>query len=144
MVSPNDSIKIGTIICYESVYGEFVTEYVQKGAGYLFVITNDGWWGNTPGHRQHNSLSSIRAVETRRSIARSANTGISSFINQRGDVLQELTWWKRGALKQDLNYNTKLTFYVKHGDYIGRTAFYLGWFQLASVLLKFITGLFRK
>lgn len=139
--SPNDSFKIGTVICYESVYGEFVTEYVQKGAGYIFVITNDGWWANTPGHRQHNSLSSIRAIETRRSIARSANTGISSFINQRGDVLQKITWWKRGAIVEELNYNSKLTFYVKHGDYIGRSAFYLAWFLLVSIILKTV---FRK
>jgi apolipoprotein N-acyltransferase len=139
-----DSVKIGTAICYESVYGEFVTEYVQKGAGFIFVITNDGWWKNTPGHRQHNSFSSIRAIETRRSIARSANTGISSFINQRGDVLQKMTWWKRGAMIQDLNYNTKLTFYVKHGDYIARSAFYLGWFLLTSILLNFILKKLRK
>ncbi|MBN2485107.1 MAG: apolipoprotein N-acyltransferase [Bacteroidales bacterium] len=131
-----DSAKIGTIICYESVYGEFVTEYVKKGAGLLFVMTNDGWWRNTPGHRQHNSLSAIRAIETRRGIARSANTGISSFFNQRGDMLQKLTWWKRGALIDELNYNSRLTFYARHGDYIGRAAFYLGWALLATVLIK--------
>jgi apolipoprotein N-acyltransferase len=142
--APDDSVKIGTVICYESVYGEFVTEYIQKGAGFIFVITNDGWWGNTPGHRQHNSLSSIRAIENRRSIARSANTGISAFINQRGDVLQKLTWWKRGALIDNLNYNTKLTFYTKHGDYIGRSAFYLGWFLLASIVFNFILKKLRK
>ncbi len=124
-ISPDDSLKVGTVICYESVFGEFVTEYVQKGAGLLFVITNDGWWDNTPGHRQHNSLSSIRAVETRRSIARSANTGISSTINQRGDVIKKLGWWKRGAFVDEINVNQKLTFYVKHGDYIGRITFFL-------------------
>ncbi len=121
-ISPNDSVSIAPVICYESVFGEYVTEYVKKGANLIFVITNDGWWGNTPGHRQHNAFSSIRAIETRRSIARSANTGISCFINQRGEVLQMLTWWKRGALKDTINANDKITFYVKHGDYIGRTA----------------------
>ena len=129
----DDSVAVAPVICYESVYGEFVTQYIKKGANIIFVITNDGWWGNTPGHRQHNALSSIRAIETRRSVARSANTGISSFIDQRGDVLEKLTWWKRGALRHDLNLNDHVTFYVKHGDFIARTAFYL------SVIMLLIT-----
>jgi apolipoprotein N-acyltransferase len=123
-ISVKDSTKIAPVICWESVFGEYCTEYIKLGAEYIFVITNDGWWGDTPGHRQHNAISCIRAIETRRSIARSANTGISSFINQRGDVLQELTWWKRGALKDTLNANTKITFYTKHGDYIGRISLF--------------------
>ncbi len=134
-LSSNDSVSIAPVICYESVFGEYVTDYVKKGANLIFVVTNDGWWGNTPGHRQHNAFSSIRAIETRRSIARSANTGISCFINQRGEVLQQLTWWKRGALKDTVNANDKLTFYVRHGDYIGRTARY---FSLIILLLLII------
>jgi apolipoprotein N-acyltransferase len=117
-----DSTGIGPIICYESVYGEFVTGYVKNGANLLFVITNDGWWGDTPGYHQHAAFSSLRAIETRRSLARSANTGISCLINQRGDIFQKLGWWKRGAIKGTLNANRKLTYYVKNGDYIGRTA----------------------
>ena len=125
-ISKKDSVKIAPVICWESVFGEYVNDYIKKGAQVIFVITNDGWWGDTPGHRQHNSLSSIRAIETRRSIARSANTGISSFVNQKGEMEQTLTWWKRGALRQEINLNDKITFYVKHGDYIGRSAFWLG------------------
>ncbi|MBN1599429.1 MAG: apolipoprotein N-acyltransferase [Bacteroidales bacterium] len=121
----DDSVMVAPVICYESVYGEFVGDYIKKGANIIFVITNDGWWGDTPGHRQHNALSCMRAIETRRSIARSANTGISSFINQKGEVIQKLTWWKRGAIRDELNINNKVTFYTKHGDYIGRAAFYL-------------------
>jgi len=123
--SAGDSTGIGTIICYESVYGEFVTGYVKNGANLLFVITNDGWWGDTPGYHQHAAFSSLRAIETRRSIARSANTGISCLINQRGDIIQKLGWWKRGTLKGTLNANRKLTYYVKNGDYIGRAACFL-------------------
>lgn len=119
-LSVKDSASIAPVICWESVFGEYVGDYIKLGAEYIFVITNDGWWGDTPGHRQHNAFSRIRAIETRRSVARSANTGISCFINQRGDVLQKLTWWKQGALKESLNANHKITFYVKHGDYIGR------------------------
>lgn len=123
--SEDDKVRVGPVICWESVFGEFVGGYINKGANIIFVITNDGWWGNTPGHRQHNAISCIRAIETRRSIARSANTGISSFINQRGDVLQRITWEKRGAIRETLNTNNKVTFYSIHGDYIARSAFYL-------------------
>ena len=132
--SVEDGTKIAPVICYESVYGEFVSDYIKKGANYIFVITNDGWWGNTPGHRQHNALSSLRAIETRRSIARSANTGISSLIDQRGEVINKLPYWHRGALIGVLNSNSKLTFYVRHGDYIGRISFYFTLLLIVVIL----------
>ncbi len=139
--SPQDSTRVGPVICYESIFGEFVTQYVaQAGANFIFIITNDGWWGNTPGFIQHNSFASLRAIETRRSIARSANTGMSSFINQRGDMLQTLGWWKRGGLKDTLNANDSITFYVKYGDYFGRISVFTGiiilLYTLVSVLMK--------
>jgi len=112
--------KIAPVICYESVYGEFLNNFVRNGANAIFVITNDGWWGNTPGHRQHLLFSSMRAIETRRSIARSANTGISCFVNQRGDILQRSEYWVPASVRSTINANTGLTFYVRYGDYIGR------------------------
>ncbi|KAF0239341.1 MAG: apolipoprotein [Prolixibacteraceae bacterium] len=115
-----DKVEVAPVICYESVFGEFVTKYVQKGAQMIFIITNDGWWKNTPGYHQHLSFARLRAIETRRSIARSANTGISCFINQRGDVLQATDWWVEAAIKGTINANDKITFYVKFGDYIAR------------------------
>lgn len=116
----NDSLRIAPCICYESVYGEFMNGFVRNGANLIFVITNDGWWGDTPGHRQHLLFSSLRAIETRRSIARSANTGISCFINQRGDIQQRTGYWVPAVIRQEINANTGLTFYVRYGDYIGR------------------------
>lgn len=137
--SPQDSTRVGPVICYESIFGEFVTDYVsQAGANLIFVITNDGWWGNTPGYIQHNSFSSLRAIETRRSIARSANTGISSFIDQRGKILQSLGWWKRGGLKGSLNANDAITFYVQYGDYIGRISVFTGILILLYTLVRFL------
>jgi apolipoprotein N-acyltransferase len=137
----DDHARIAPVICWESVYGEFVGEYIELGANVIFVITNDGWWGNTPGHIQHNALSCLRAIETRRSIARSANTGISSFINQKGEILQSLSWWKRGALIDTLNLNDHITFYVKNGDYIGRGGFYL---SMLLLLATFVLGMVKK
>jgi apolipoprotein N-acyltransferase len=113
-----NGITIAPSICYESVYGEYMGGFIQKGAQLVFIITNDGWWQNSPGHRQHASYARLRAIEARRSVARSANTGISCFINQRGDVLQATPYWQTAAIKQTLNANSTLTFYTKHGDYI--------------------------
>jgi apolipoprotein N-acyltransferase len=139
--SAKDSTGVSPIICYESVFGEFVTGYVKNGANLLFVVTNDGWWGDTPGYHQHNAFSSLRAVETRRSIARSANTGISCLINQRGEVLEKLDWWKRGIIKGTINANDTFTFYVLHGDYIGRAACF---FSLLMVLFFLVRSLIRR
>jgi apolipoprotein N-acyltransferase len=116
----SNNLKIAPVICYESVYGEFLNRFIQNGANVIFVITNDGWWGNTAGHRQHMLFSVIRAIETRRSIARSANTGISCFINQRGDISQRTAYWVPAVIREKINTNDKITFYVKYGDYIGR------------------------
>jgi apolipoprotein N-acyltransferase len=113
-------VPVSAVICYESVYGEFVSEFVKNGAQLIFVITNDGWWKNTAGHKQHFVYSRLRAVETRRSIARVANTGISCFINQRGDVIQSTEYWTQDVIRNKINANTEITFYTKHGDFIGR------------------------
>lgn len=129
----NDSLKVAPIICYESVYGEFVNNYVKNGANLIFVITNDGWWGRTPGHRQHLLFSVIRAIETRRSVARSANTGISCFVNQRGDILQRTAYWEPAVIRATINSNDRLTFYVRYGDYIGRI------FLLVAALMFLLT-----
>ncbi len=116
---------VGVPICYESGYGEYLSEFVKKGANLLFVITNDGWWRNTPGYKQHLSYSRIRAIELRRSIARSGNTGISCFINQKGDILKSTKWWERTSISGQINRNEKVTFYAKHGDYIARSFVFL-------------------
>ncbi|HEY0054822.1 MAG TPA: apolipoprotein N-acyltransferase, partial [Pedobacter sp.] len=86
-------IGAAPVICYESVWGEYVSDYVNKGAQFIAIITNDAWWGNTSGKDQHLVYAKLRAIETRRWVARSANTGISAFINQRGDITQQSGWW---------------------------------------------------
>ena len=117
-----NGVKTATVICYESIYGEFVSAFVRNGAQVIFIITNDGWWGDTPGHRQHFAYAKLRAIENRRSIARSANTGISAFINQRGDVIGQTKYWEPAVIRQKINLNNKLTFYAKNGDYLARIA----------------------
>lgn len=116
--NPDSAYRVGVAICYESVYGEFCTQYVQKGANLLFIITNDGWWRNTPGHRQHLNYARLRAIETRRDLARSANTGISAIINQRGQILHRTQWWTKDAFAATLTTNAAITPYVRYGDWL--------------------------
>ena len=135
-----DNHKVGTLICYESVFGEYVTEFVKKGADMLFVITNDGWWGDSPGHKQHLELSKLRAIETRRSVARSANTGISGFINQRGDIIEQSKYWEQTALRNTLTTNDKQTFYVRFGDYLYKIAVFMTALLIVMTIVKQIIG----
>jgi apolipoprotein N-acyltransferase len=107
---------------------------VRHGAQVLFVITNDGWWRDSPGYRQHFAFARLRAVETRRSIARSANTGSSGFINQRGDVLQKSDYDVQLAMRATINLNDEITPYVLHGDMIGRISY------LAAILIMILAG----
>lgn len=124
------------IICYESVYGEYVSDYVKRGANVLTIMTNDGWWGNTDGHKQHLQYARLRAIETRRWVARSANTGISAFIDPFGKIVQELGWDQAGALQQSVYTNNELSFYVQHGDYIFKIAVTCSVFLLLISLRK--------
>jgi len=108
------------IICYESIYGGYITGAVRKGANILAIITNDGWWGNTPGHVQHLAYACLRAVETGRWVVRSANTGISAVINDKGHILETRPWDTTGAIRYNIPVYTRITFYVRMGDYIYR------------------------
>jgi apolipoprotein N-acyltransferase len=123
------------IICYESVYGEYVSYFTRIGADILTVITNDGWWQDTPGYKQHRMFSQIRAIENRRSVARSANTGVSCFIDQRGEIISEIGYNKAGAIRATINRNDEFTFYVAYGDIFGRISLFMaiGLFIFACV-----------
>lgn len=127
---------VAPAICYESIYGDFMTSYIRNGADLIFIITNDGWWGNSPGHKQHLQYAVLRAIETRRSIARSANTGISAFINQRGDILQPTEYGEQKVIKSTIKANEELTFYTQYGDFIARTAVWLAAFVLLAGFVK--------
>lgn len=134
--TPDKKFASGPIVCYESVYGEYVGEYVKKGANFLAIITNDGWWGDTPGYKQHIKYGALRAIETRRSIVRSANTGISATINQKGQIENATSWWKEDAIKATINANEKITFYTRFGDYLGILAMLTTIAIVFSLLIK--------
>ena len=113
-------VPIGCAVCYESVYGEYCADYVRKGAKAMAVITNDAWWGDTPGYKQHFNYSRLRAIELRRDFARCGNTGISAFIDQRGDVVERGPWWEPAVLTGELNLSSAETAFVRYGDIVGR------------------------
>lgn len=136
--------QVGVAICYESAFGGYVSEFVRQGADLLFVSTNDGWWGDTPGYKQHFEFSKLRAIENRRCVARSANTGRSGFFNQKGDVIQSTEYWKEDVIKATLKANSEKTFYAKHGDYLYRIAMWMTFGLLSVTLILTILGLIRK
>ncbi len=133
------NIPIGCAVCYESVYGEYYTDYVRKGARAMTIITNDAWWGNTPGYRQHLSYASLRAIETRRAIARSANTGISAIISPSGKILKPTPWWEQASIKSYIPLRDDLTFFVTHGDITGRVCSFVFVLLLAALVVRFLT-----
>ncbi|MFA6923210.1 MAG: apolipoprotein N-acyltransferase [Bacteroidales bacterium] len=131
----DSNFRIAPVVCYESIYGNFISKYIANGANLIFIITNDGWWKDTPGYRQHCAYSRLRTIECRKSIARAANTGISCFINQRGDVQQPTKWWTPAVIKQNVSANNEITFYVKHGDYIAKFSAIISCFILLLLIL---------
>jgi apolipoprotein N-acyltransferase len=134
----SDGTPLGCAVCYESVYGEYCTGYASRGAGFLAVITNDSWWGNTPGYRQHLSYSSLRAIELRRDIARCGNSGISCFIDQRGRILQQGPWWEEATLRGTVNVNTRQSFFTRNGDIAGRVCTFVFLLLLALLVVRFL------
>ncbi len=114
-----DNVKISPLICYESVFGDYTNEFIKKGANILAVVTNDGWWGETPGYAQHLLYGTIRCIETRREMIRSANTGVSAKIDRFGRIEQSLAYKKRGAFACKARPYSGETFYVRYGNLIG-------------------------
>jgi apolipoprotein N-acyltransferase len=139
LVSCDDRVHVAPVICWENVYGEFTTGFIQKGANVIFNITNEGWWGNTPGHKMFKKYAQVRAIETRRSIVRSANTGISAIINQKGETMEQLTWGIKGTVKGSVHLNDDMTFYARHGDYLGKVFRIPALGFLLALAISFIT-----
>lgn len=125
------------VICYESIYSDYLTQYTRQGANIITVITNDGWWGNTKGHHQHMHYARLRAIESGLWVARSANTGISCFIDPRGRVYQPQPWNTQAAIKMSIPPIESPGFYARHFDWISRFA------ALFAVLL-FIFSIYLK
>jgi apolipoprotein N-acyltransferase len=137
-----DPSRVVPLICYESVYGNLVAEAVsEKGGNILAVITNDGWWSDTPGYQQHLAFARLRAIETRKEIARSANTGISALIDRTGTIRERTLWWEQDVLVGEIRRNEGMTFYALQGDGIGRL---LGFLALLMFLYTIVRQVKQK
>lgn len=122
LTDPATGWRFAPAICYESIYGEFLTAYVRNGANLISIITNDGWWANTSGHKQHMQYARLRAIETRRWVLRSANTGISCFISPDGTVQDAQPWDTAAAIRLPVTPLNELTVYTRYGDLISKLA----------------------
>jgi apolipoprotein N-acyltransferase len=115
-----DNFSFSNLICYESSLPEVVRKFVLKGAEFITVQANDGWLGKTSGPYQHFEIAKLRAVENRRSIVRSANTGISGIILPSGKILEKKMLGERAVFKGDISLSNKITIYTKFGNILGK------------------------
>lgn len=134
--NPYNKGKIAPIICYESIYGEFVGDYVKKGANFLGIMTNDSWWGVTEGHKQLLSYAKLRAIETRREIVRAANSGISAHINAKGETTADTFYGDQTTLFSKVNLYEQQTFYTRAGDLLSRFSIFALGFLVFYYLIK--------
>ncbi|WP_378105284.1 apolipoprotein N-acyltransferase [Chryseobacterium sp. sg2396] len=142
--NPFNKGNIAPIICYESIYGEFTGDYVKKGANFLAIMTNDSWWGVTEGHKQLLSYARLRAIETRREIARAANSGISAHINAKGEIIEDTFYGDKTALYARVNLYDGMTFYTKAGDLLSRFSIFAFGFLLFYFLIKWFQNKTKK
>lgn len=135
--APGDLIKIVPIVCFESIFGPYCARNLPPEKGFITMITNDGWWKNTPGYRHHFNFSPVRAIENRRDMVRVANTGISAIISAKGVVVARTPWWEKSTLKGKVHLHQGRTFFARHGDYLGR-------FSLGLALILVFSAAIRK
>ncbi|MDC3105341.1 apolipoprotein N-acyltransferase, partial [bacterium] len=128
-----DQFSLLPLICYESIYGDLNT---AKFFDVMCIITNDGWWKNTAGYKQHFSYSKLRAIEQKRSIIRCANTGISAFISSQGEVLDIANWDEQKVLKSQVDIYNTVTFYNRYGDYLGRLSSFISSIFILMIFVK--------
>jgi apolipoprotein N-acyltransferase len=129
-VSPDDMhgapIGIRPILCFESIFGAYCAKNLPEQKGFICMLTNDGWWKNTPGYKHHFNFSRMRAIECRREFIRAANNGISAHIDARGQVVARTAWWQAATLKGEVRLRAGRTFFSRHGDFLGRAALICG------------------
>ena len=109
-------IKIGPLICYEDIIPSFSRDFALKGANILINLTNDAWFGKSFAPYEHLLVSIPRAVETRRYMIRSTNTGVSAVINPIGEVTSETGIFKKDYFSEEVALLYSDTLYMKVGD----------------------------
>jgi len=141
LISSTTGTSAAPVICFESAFGGYVTGFVRKGAGFINIITNDGWLKGTQGYHQHLGFSNLRAIENRRPIVRASNTGISAIIDIGGNITHSIPWWEEGTTVASITPESRITFYTRYGDFIMRIASVISVFIL---IIHFVAIPIRK
>jgi apolipoprotein N-acyltransferase len=126
--------RFSTLICYESVYPDFVATFVRKGAEFLTIITIDSWWGRMSGAFQHQQFALLRAIENRRWIARCAVGGISCFIDPFGRTYDKTEMFTKTTIVHNIGRSTILTLYSRYGDWLPLASLWVAGAFLAAAL----------
>lgn len=134
MVQPIGRVRVGSLICFDSIYETLGLDSVRSGANLLAVSTNDSWFYDSAAVYQHNAQSVLRAVETRRSVVRAANTGVSSIITPRGTVTAELDPLAAGQITAEVELCNTITLYTRVGNLLIRLCMAAVVLSLASRL----------
>ena len=141
----NGQAKAAPLICFEDTIGELTRQFVLAGANLLVNVTNDGWFLRSAASRQHLANAVFRCVETRLSMVRAANTGVTCFVNEFGRVTHTLvddtgSQFTEGVLTGQVNVPSQYqpTFYVRHGELfaevcVGITGLVLAFFVVRTV-----------
>ena len=138
-----DTLKLNGLVCYESIYPDFVSSFIQKGAQLITVVTNDSWYGNSSGPYQHKEMSVLRAVENRRSVLRAANGGISCYINPLGITKVQSKMFTKDIIVQDVPLETEETFYTKTHSVIPMLCSVFSLWVIGIIILKKIKEKFN-
>lgn len=110
--------KYGAFICYESIFGDEIRQFVEQGAQVLVNLSDDGWYGDTSAPWEHLDMVRMRAIENNRWVLRATNTGVTASIDPYGRVVDQMPRHVRGALLAKFNFIDGITFYTRHGDWI--------------------------
>jgi len=134
---PFNDHKTGVLICFEILFPSLASKFVKNGADILTTLTNDAWFGNTSAAQQHFSIAVFRAVENRRALARAANTGISGFIDPKGQILETSDLFTDQAITRNLPVLNRITVYTKYGDVFAISS-------IVAICLAFMLKRIRK
>jgi apolipoprotein N-acyltransferase len=118
-------VTVAAAICYEQQYPAEMAEFVRNGAEMLALITNEGWWSQTHGAYQMAAFTRVRAIETRRSIARCANTGVTCLIDPMGRIHDQAPWWSEQTVIGNVRLSKEMSVYVRYPDYFPKACLWL-------------------
>jgi apolipoprotein N-acyltransferase len=108
--------SFASLVCYEIIFPGLVRKFYSKNGDFIVTVTNDAWFGKTAGPYQHFSMAVFRAIENRKPVIRSANTGISGFIDSNGKIIEKTKLFERQVITREIKTDKTLSLYSQYGD----------------------------